>query len=329
MTVATKKSNEIRIIRIYDAPVKAVWDAWTDPAQAAKWWGPRGFTITTHSKDLRAGGHWDYTMHGPDGKDWPNYATYHEVEKYAKLTYGHGAAGAGKPPLFEVTALFSEVKGKGAGPGAAGTAKTRLEMTMTLPTPEAAEETRKFVKKVGGDSTWDRLGEYLAKTSSDREIFVINRAFDAPIDVTFDAWTKPELLAQWMGPAGSEMKFLKADLRSGGSSFYVMTMGNVKMYGKTQYIEVRRPDRLVYTQQFADENGKTSRHPMAPTWPESMLTTVTFAEEGAGRTRVTVQWEVQGKAAPEEMETFIKGRAGMTQGWTGSFDKLEEFLAAR
>jgi uncharacterized protein YndB with AHSA1/START domain len=44
MTAATK-SNEIRIIRVYDAPVAAVWDAWTDSAQTAKWWGPRGFTI--------------------------------------------------------------------------------------------------------------------------------------------------------------------------------------------------------------------------------------------------------------------------------------------
>ena len=39
--------NELRITRVYDAPVKAVWDAWTDPEQVGKWWGPRGFTITT------------------------------------------------------------------------------------------------------------------------------------------------------------------------------------------------------------------------------------------------------------------------------------------
>ena len=42
-----------------------MWDAWTDAAQVAQWWGTRGFTITTHSKDVRPGGHWRYTMHGP------------------------------------------------------------------------------------------------------------------------------------------------------------------------------------------------------------------------------------------------------------------------
>ena len=65
-------SKEIRIQRVYDAPLKAVWDAWCDPEQAKHWWGPRGFTLTHHSKDLRPGGIWHYTMHGPDGTDWVN-----------------------------------------------------------------------------------------------------------------------------------------------------------------------------------------------------------------------------------------------------------------
>src|SRR5260221_14700232 len=64
-------ANEIRIIRIYDAPVETVWDAWTDPDQIAQWWGPRGFTTNTHSKDLRPGGSWVYNMRAPDGMITP------------------------------------------------------------------------------------------------------------------------------------------------------------------------------------------------------------------------------------------------------------------
>ncbi len=89
---ANDKSNEIHITRIYEAPVELVWDAWTDPAQTAQWWGPRGFSLTTRSKDVRVGGNWDYTMHGPDGVDYPNKTVYHEVEKYKKLVYDHGGA---------------------------------------------------------------------------------------------------------------------------------------------------------------------------------------------------------------------------------------------
>ena len=77
---ANAKPNEIALTRLYNAPVKAVWDAWIDPAQVAQWWGPRGFSITTKHKHVRPGATWEYTMHGPDGVDYPNIATYHEVE---------------------------------------------------------------------------------------------------------------------------------------------------------------------------------------------------------------------------------------------------------
>ena len=105
------KSNEILISRIYDAPIKTVWEAWTDPKQTAQWWGPRGFTIKTHSKDLRVGGSWVYTMHGPDGVDYPNKTHYFEVEKYSRLVYDHGASET-TPPLFLVTVDFQNSKVK-------------------------------------------------------------------------------------------------------------------------------------------------------------------------------------------------------------------------
>ncbi len=67
-------TNQIHITRLYDASVKKVWEAWTDLKQVSQWWGPRGFTLTTHSKGLKVDGHWVYTMHGPDGVDTVLYA---------------------------------------------------------------------------------------------------------------------------------------------------------------------------------------------------------------------------------------------------------------
>ncbi|MGD9681378.1 MAG: SRPBCC family protein [Candidatus Obscuribacterales bacterium] len=309
------KSNELKLRRVFDAPLKAVWEAWADSEQAAQWWGPRGFTITTHSKDLRPGGHWRYTMHGPDGVEYANLTTYLEVEEYSKLVYDHGATENSKP-LFRVTVLFTECDGK-----------TEMDMTMTLPTPEAAEQTRKFIKQAGGDSTWDRLAEYVVKELSGKPVFVINRTFKAPKEVLFDMWTKPEHLARWLPPTGFDMEFIRADIRTGGSSFYVMSAGaSMKMYGRAIYSEITRPDRLVYAQQFCDENENISRHPMAPVWPETMHTTVVFTEEEPELTRVTVTWECGEGATPEEIEAFVKERGGMTRGWTGSFDKLEAVL---
>lgn len=314
--MATKNnSNEIKIIRVYDAPVKLVWEAWTDPQQVAKWWGPRGFTLTTHSKDLRVGGHWHYTMHGPDGVDYPNKTIYYEVEKYSRLVYDHGGNDEQKP-LFRVTVNFSESKGK-----------TTMDMTMTLPTPEAATEMKKFIKKAGGNATWDRLAEYLDKETTDKETFVINRTFDAPLETMFEMWTNPKHFSQWLAPTGFEMKFLRSDIKTNGATLYMMTNGkDITMYGRAKYLEVSKPNRIVYTQEFCDEKENLSRHPLAPTWPATMLTTVTLSEEGPNQTRVSIHWETYGNVTAEELETFIKGKPGMTLGWTGSFDKLEEYL---
>jgi len=265
---AKNKSNELKITRIYDAPVKIVWEAWTDPEQVAKWWGPRGFTLTTHSKDLRVGGTWRYTMHGPDGTDWPNVTVYHEVEKYSRLVYDHGG-NEDQPPLFRVTVNFTEYQGN----------KTRMDMTMTLPTPEAAEQTRKFIKQAGGDSTWDRLAEYLAQETAGKDQFVINRSFDTSVETMYEMWTHPEHLAQWLPPTGFTMNILREEMRPGGTSFYSMSGGNITMYGRIKYLEMERPRRLVYTQQFCDEKENISRHPMLPVWPATMVTTVVFSEE--------------------------------------------------
>lgn len=309
------KPNELYITRVYDAPVKMVWDAWVDPKQVAQWWGPRGFTLTTKSKDVRTGGSWIYTMHGPDGVDYPNTTYFHQVEKYSRLVYDHGST-EDKPPTFRVTVNFSEAAGK-----------TTMEMTMALATDEAAAETKKFIKKAGGDSTWDRLAEFLSMEQSKKDVFVINRTFNAPLNLMFDMFTDPKHFSEWLPPTGFTMKYLKADIKAGGTSFYCMTgAGDMKMYGKTMYKEITKPNRIVYTQVFCDENENITRHPMAPTWPETMLTTITLAAEGDDKTRVNITWEVAGNATDAERDTFNKAKSGMTQGWSGSFDKLENYL---
>lgn len=283
------KSNEIKLHRVYNAPVKLVWEAWTDVNHVAKWWGPRGFTLTTHSKELKPGGIWHYTMHGPDGTDYPNKTLYHVVEKYSKLVYDHGGYDERKP-LFKVTVTFKEVKGK-----------TEMDMTMAFESSEVREQMGKFIKAAGGNSTWDRLAEYLDKETEGKDRFVINRSFEAPIDLLFKMWTDPEQFSKW------------------NESF--------KYNGNSKYLEIKEPESIVYTHQFTDENGKVAKHPGAPVWPETLLVKVLLASESPEQTRVTVTMEPYGHASPEEIAAFVKERGGMTMGWTGSFDKLETLLS--
>lgn len=313
------KPNEIQIIRVYDAPLKLVWEAWTDLNHISKWWGPRGFTLTTKSKELRPGGKWIYTMHGPDGTDYPNIATYHEVVPYEKLVYDHGATEE-REKLFTVTVTFKEENGK-----------TVMNMISAFSSAEMAKTMKVFIKNANGTSTWDRLGEYLVEEWGGSEAFMITRSFHAPIKDVFAKWVDPNEFMRWLGPSGSSMKFLQADIRENGSSLWEMLMpdGQTK-YGKLKHKTIRPHSLLVYLQHFCERSGELVKPSFAPTYPDMLQTTVTFVEEeaheGLRETRVSVRWDIAGPATAAERQTFLGMRAGMTEGWNGSFDKLETLL---
>lgn len=308
-------SDELSLTRIYKAPRKLVWEAWTDPKHVAHWWGPRGFTITHRDKQLKAGGRWNYIMHGPDGVDYPNSTLYLEVIEGEKLVYDHGSDGQSKP-LFRVTVTFQDVP-----------EGTKMDMTMKFENEEIAKTMGGFIRKVGGYGTWDRLAEYLELQAHGANCFVIHRSFAAPPDVLFKLWTQPQHVAAWLPPVGATMEYLEVDIRPGGSAFYRMDHPGGQLYGRVEYHEIQAPERLSYTQMFSDENKGQGRHPMLPVFPDRMRTEVEFTPEPGG-TRVCLTWRPEGEVSSEEWASFLKTRDSMSVGWTGSFDKLEALLEA-
>lgn len=141
--------REIASTRVFDAPRELVWKVWTDPVHIGKWWGPIGFTTTTKEFDLRPGGVWLFTMHGPDGTDYRNEVTYTAVAKPERIEYDHGPT-----PIFHVTIIFEEE----------GETKTKLSMQMLFPTKEERDRTaEKFGAVEGLNQTLGRLEEYLAQ----------------------------------------------------------------------------------------------------------------------------------------------------------------------
>jgi uncharacterized protein YndB with AHSA1/START domain len=150
-------------------------------------------------------------------------------------------------------------------------------------------------------------------TPTEREI-VMTRVFNAPRNLVFDAWTKPELLKRWLGVRGGwSLVVCEVDLRVGGAYRYVWARGDdgPRMGMGGVFREIVRPERIVATELF-DE----------PWYPGEALDTTVLVEQG-GKTTVTttVRYESQ-----DVRDAVLK--TPMERGIAESYDKLAEYLAS-
>jgi uncharacterized protein YndB with AHSA1/START domain len=143
--------RKIVINRIFDAPPNLVYSVWTNPNHIGHWWGPNGFTITTHHMNVKPGGTWDYIMHGPHGVDYPNKIEFIEVIENERLVYNHGSGEANDPEQFHVTVTFKEQDGK-----------TLLTMSSLFASVEIRNKVvEEYGAIEGGKQTLSRLADYL------------------------------------------------------------------------------------------------------------------------------------------------------------------------
>ena len=158
------------------------------------------------------------------------------------------------------------------------------------------------------------------------EDFIISRVFAAPRDLVWKLWTEEKHLKHWWGPKGAVIVSLKNDLRPGGLMHYCMRLPDgSEHWGRFVYRDIVKPERLVFMLCFSDADASAKRHPWSETWPMQWLSTVTFASQG-NDTLVTVKWSL---VEPSELErrTFVEGKQSMQQGWTGTFERLGDYLA--
>jgi uncharacterized protein YndB with AHSA1/START domain len=156
-------------------------------------------------------------------------------------------------------------------------------------------------------------------TGTGREL-VITRTFDAPRALVWRAWTEPERFMRWWGPKIFTSPSCEMDLRVGGKFLWCMQWPDGRRnYNTGEFLEIVPPERLVYTDCFADEDGNVvpaSHYGLPADFPEEMRVTVTFEDLG-GKTKMTLTHT--GLPAGEMSE--------MTgQGWNESFDKLAASL---
>jgi uncharacterized protein YndB with AHSA1/START domain len=159
------------------------------------------------------------------------------------------------------------------------------------------------------------------QSNNTADAITITRTFNAPRELVWRAWTEPEHFMRWWGPEHFTSPVAKMDLRVGGT--YLASIRSPEgqdFYSTGVYREITPPERLVFTDAFADAEGNVvpaSHYGMGDDWPAEILITVTFEEEN-GQTRMTVR---QDGIPTGEM------REGLVPGWNEYFDKLATALA--
>jgi uncharacterized protein YndB with AHSA1/START domain len=134
--------------RTFNAPLKLVWEAWTQAEHIAQWWGPKGMEIKITEQDFRVGGKWKYTMQMPDGKEFISEGVYLEIVELEKIV-----TSANFKPMtegVEIHVLFKENE-----------AKTDFVFSVVHQTEEYCRQQKEMGFYNGWGAAFDRLQAHL------------------------------------------------------------------------------------------------------------------------------------------------------------------------
>lgn len=152
-TYSDQIEREIVLTRVYDAPKKMVFNAFTEQGALDEWFGPSGFTSTTEEFNFKVGGLWRFKFTAPDGAIYGNRIEYKEISPYDRLAFYHGSDADGDPNRFYVTITFDEQQNK----------KTVLTLRQLHPSKERRNAGVGFGAVEYGFQTLEKLAGFLSK----------------------------------------------------------------------------------------------------------------------------------------------------------------------
>ena len=145
---------------------------------------------------------------------------------------------------------------------------------------------------------------------------IIERSFNAPRELLWQAWTNPQIVRLWWGPRYFTAPYIKIDLRVGGSYFYCMRAPDGKNFWSTgTYREIVDPERLVITDSFANEMGEVvsaAYYGLSPDFPLESNITIHFEEVSRKKTKLKLTYH----GVP------VTDYDNAASGWNQSLDKL-------
>lgn len=128
--LVTTADSEIISTRVFNTTQNNLFQCWSNPDLLKQWWGPAGFTNTFHEFNFNVGGHWKFTMHGPDKGNYENECVFIKIEPPVLIAWYRISK-----PLFQVVAEFEYITEN----------STRLIFKMLFATADECNKLKPFV----------------------------------------------------------------------------------------------------------------------------------------------------------------------------------------
>jgi uncharacterized protein YndB with AHSA1/START domain len=296
------RHRHLTLTRLIAAPRALVWQAWTDPVQLAKWWGPKGFTNPRCEIALKPRGAIRIDMRAPDGTVYPMSGTVLELVPLERLVFSSAALDESGKALFEVlhTVSFADQGG--------GTLLGLEAKVVAIHSAMAAQ----FLKgqEQGWSESLDRLMVLATKPKVTHGSFSIERSLGASPARVYAAWATRDAKARWFGGGEDWTEIRRVlDFRVGGHEHLSGRWrgGTVSRFD-CRYYDILPNERIVYAYEMHLDETRIS----------VSLATIEFKPQGAG-TRLIVT----------EQGAFLDGYddgGSRERGTKGLIDKLEAAL---
>jgi len=305
----------------FDAPQERLWEAFTDPRQLERFWGPPGYPATFTAFDPVVGGHAKYHMTSPQGEKF--YATWEflEIDGPRSLSVldsfaDENGAVREEMPTSRMTITFEPTE-----------TGSRLESVTRFTSAEALEIAVEMGMVEGSKMALDQLDrvllglrDYAAGKGTQTELLDdthvrITRLIDGPIDLVWRAHQEPELLKQWMlGPDGWRLEVCEVDPSVGGRYRYEWAP-----------VDGAEGERFGFDGETllseAPRRAVTTEHMTGTDFP-STLNDLNLEEED-GATLITLLIEY-----PDKETRDMVLATGMTDGMEASYARLERELVS-
>lgn len=296
--------RELVMVRRFRAPRALLFAAMTKPEHVRQWYGPAGHSMPVCEIDLRVNGRWRFVTHAPDGTEFAFSGVYREIDPPQRIVFTEGwEALPGHD--YIVTATYAEKDGI-----------TTLTSHLLFQSQADRDGLVASGMEAGANESYRRLQSHLlrgAATAQNERALVIERKFDAPQELVFNAWSTSEHLAAWWGPEGFELTTESLDFRANGRWLFTMHGPDGTDYlNEVIYESVEPVARISYRQ----------GEPGSP--PEEQFHVSVIFESHGGKTHLTMIMTFPSQAIRDRMVTEVWAVEGGHQTLDRLAARLEE-----